>query len=148
MKYLIALYRSLMLARRAYTSLAAIVALFIASYFIPALMGIAYLALLFLILLVLIDFMALYSRRQAITGIRILPERFSNGDINLVQLQFQNKYPFTTRLEVIDELPWRFQIRNQRECTILKPGEELQFEYEVLPAERGEYEFVDINVYV
>ncbi len=148
MKYLIALYRSLMLARRAYTSLAAIVALFIASYFIPALMDIAYLALLFLILLVLIDFMALYSRRQAITGIRILPERFSNGDINLVQLQFQNKYPFTTRLEVIDELPWRFQIRNQRECTILKPGEERQFNYELLPVERGEYEFGDINAYV
>ncbi|HRN57052.1 MAG TPA: DUF58 domain-containing protein, partial [Agriterribacter sp.] len=94
MKKLIALYRSFLLTRNVYALLAAIVVLFILSFFIPALFSVTRLLLVVLSALVLVDAIVLYAKAAALGGRRIAADRFSNGDDNMVHLQIENRYTF------------------------------------------------------
>ena len=75
---------------------------------------------------------------------RMIPERLSNGDENPVHLQLQNRYPFSVKLEVIDELPMQFQKRDFSIKLQLKPGENRLLNYHLRPVERGEYQFGNV----
>lgn len=78
---------------------------------------------------------------------RICPEKFSNGDPNRIQIFVRNHYPFETVLELIDELPEQFQVRNH--CFHLKvnSGEEEILSFDLRPFKRGEYHFGHLNLY-
>ena len=56
---------------------------------------------------------ALLWHRRAITAERLLSTRFSNGDDNPVTINVESTYPFPVRIEVIDELPFQFQQRDE-----------------------------------
>lgn len=79
---------------------------------------------------------------------RILPERFGNGDINDVKIILQNRYPFTVKVEIIDELPVQFQSRNFSIKETLKAYEEKELHYKLRPVERGAYFFGRLNIYI
>ena len=40
---------------------------------------------------------------------RVMPERLSNGDDNKIQLNVKILFPFSTDIEIIDELPGNFR---------------------------------------
>ncbi len=98
-------------------------------------------------MLLLIDALLLYRSRNGIFARRDTPERLSNGDINHLSIYLENRYPFATRLEIIDEIPFQFQKRDLLFESKLKSKESQTLRYELRPTERGVYNFGLTNVY-
>ncbi|HEY4287898.1 MAG TPA: DUF58 domain-containing protein [Puia sp.] len=141
-------YKSLFFSRRFYWAFVAVVFLFVFSYGLPFLFTISQILLLFLILVTILDYIILFSRRQPVSATREMSDRLSNGDSNPVKLAVSNLYPFPVGLRIIDELPDQFQERNFSLFANLKGGESHQFSYTLRPTERGEYLFHAINVFI
>ena len=135
-------------SRRFYASLVGVIVLFALSYGASILFVPAQLALLLMTVVVLLDALVLYSRRDPVQVHRDLPERFSNGDINKVGLSVTNQYPFKVFLRIIDELPFIFQRRDFSLQLTLKGEEHQDLHYTLRPTERGEYLFHSINVFI
>lgn len=140
--------KSLFFARRFYWSFVAVIVLFVLSFNWPWLFQIAQLCLLFLAVMVLLDYILLFSRASGIVIERQMSDRFSNGDPNKVQLLLTNRYHFRVRIKLIDEIPVQFQQRDFTMHTVLNSDEEQQLSYMLRPVERGEYVFHDTNVFV
>ena len=69
-------------------------AIFILSYFIPALFPLGVAGLICLSIAILVDSLLLYGKKQGLLTNRHLQERFSNGDENKVQILLENNYGF------------------------------------------------------
>lgn len=134
--------------RRVYYAGLAASLLFIVSFFFPVFFNIALFLLLCVLILVAIDTFLLYSRRKGIDAYRLMADRFSNGDINHVKIEFDNDYGFDVSCKVIDELPFQFQDRGWKRLIQLKRGTRSVLDYTLHPKERGEYRFGNINIYV
>src|SRR5579863_8122411 len=138
-------YKSLFISRRWYQLGVGIIVLFVVSYGIPVLFTVSQLLLLFLTVVTLLDYVVLFATRQPVEMARVVSDRFSNGDDNVVRLEIRNRYPFPVWLQIIDEVPEQFQMRNFVLKTELKAGAEGVLEYRLRPVQRGEYLFHDIN---
>ncbi len=103
--------KPLFFSKRFYWVFAALIGLFILSYSSTVLFFIARILTFVFFLLVLIDYLVLFSR-NGINANRILPERLSNGDENPIKILIHNKYSFRSRIRLIDELPVQFQQRD------------------------------------
>ena len=101
-----------------------------------------------LLVLTVVDALRLYRRKGSIEASRIVGERMSNGDDNEVNLHILSHYPFTVDAEVIDEIPFIFQIRDFSRQVRLKPDESVSIIYSLCPKERGVYGFGHILVFV
>lgn len=132
---------------RLYWAVGFSVSLLILGHFFPLFNALGKVFLLFVLGLVLFELVLLYANKDAISGVRILPARFSNGDLNTVLLCVRNGYAFTTTLEVIDEIPIQFQERNFLHRFSLSGGEEKNWSYQLRPFRRGSYEFGVLNVF-
>lgn len=142
-------FRSVYLSDRLFILLTGNVVLFVAGFFYPLFFLIARYFLLIIAVLTLLDTLLIYAnRKERIKGKRILPEKFSHGDQNPVNLFIKNNFPFNVNTEIIDEIPVRFQKRDFMIKSALKAGEEKNFEYFLRPTERGEYEFGKLNIYI
>ena len=141
-------YKSLFFSRRFYWTFVGIIFLFVFSFGVPFLFTIAQLFLLFLALVVILDYVVLFMRREPVIVKRRMADRFSNGDPNPVHLSVTNQYPFPVSLRIIDELPEQLQLRDFSLKAQLKGGEQRELNYTLRPKERGEYEFHDINVFI
>ncbi|HZH65045.1 MAG TPA: hypothetical protein VEY10_09135, partial [Flavisolibacter sp.] len=95
---------SFYLDRKVYYAGYGIAAIFVLSFFLPALHTVAFFLLLALLLLVFVDALLLYQKR-GISARRLLPERFSNGDENKVVIELRNNYGYNVPVVVIEELP-------------------------------------------
>lgn len=143
-KYIGALY----LTNRFYLSMALCIVLFIVSFFIPVLFTAIQILLLVLAVLCIIDYVFLFIIGKPPAAKRIMADRLSNGDENTIVLQVKNNMPFTVDMDIIDELPVQFQIRNWKQYFRLTANAQKQVTYKLRPVERGEYEFGRIIVYV
>ncbi|TBN06891.1 DUF58 domain-containing protein [Hyunsoonleella flava] len=121
--------------------------LFALSYFIPLLFNIAQLSILVLAALFILDVLLVFIGNKKIEASRIVPDKFSNGDANQIELSIRNKYPFVVYLEIIDEVPEQFQIRDFKIKDKINPRKEKQIYYNLTPKERGEYHFGYLNIY-
>lgn len=133
-------------SRRFYIALAGIILLFIVSYGLPWLFIVIKFALLFFALLVLLDYVVLFSK-TGITAQRHAPERFSNGDNNKVNIEVSNNYTFKAFINIIDEVPVQYQMRNFKIPITIAAGETITANYTLRPVERGEYTFNDIHLF-
>lgn len=124
-----------------------IIVLFGVSYFVPFLFGVTQLLLLILLVSLLLDFLFVFLGSKRIVGERIVPEKFSNGDENTIQIAIENNYFFKVYCEVIDETPFQFQLRDFKLNTRIPPNKKVTLEYTLKPLERGEYHFGDLNIY-
>ena len=124
-----------------------IVVLFALSYFIPILFNIAQLSILVLILLFVLDFLMVFIGKNKIEASRILPDKFSNGDKNQIELSITNNYPILIYVEVIDEVPEQFQIRDFKIKESIASRKTRSIQYHLKPTERGEYHFGNLNIY-
>lgn len=124
-----------------------IVVLFVLSYFIPLLFNLAQLAILVLAVLFVLDTLFLFSGKHKIKAQRIVPDKFSNGDKNTIKIQVKNNYIFTVHLEVIDEIPEQFQIRDFKIKIKIPPQKQKTSTYQLIPTQRGEYHFGHLNLY-
>jgi uncharacterized protein (DUF58 family) len=140
--------KPLYFSRRFYWSFVTVIVLFVLSFFWDWIFNVAQISLVFFAFLVLLDYSILFLRKNAIKVQRQVPERFSNGDSNKVQLQVKNRYPFRVALKIIDEIPTQFQNRNFLLTASLNNGERQNLVYNLRPVERGEYVFHHVNVFV
>ncbi|WP_298338577.1 DUF58 domain-containing protein [uncultured Algibacter sp.] len=124
-----------------------IVVLFALSYFIPVLFNVAQLSILVLILLFFLDFLIVFIGKNKIEATRVLPDKFSNGDKNQIKLEIRNNYSFTIHLEIIDEIPEQFQVRDFKIKDVVSSRKSKTIQYNLKPTERGEYYFGSLNVY-
>ncbi len=131
-----------------YTIGAVIVALFILAFFFPILQQVAVIAFICLCISVLFDFIIVFAGNKPVIAKRLCAERFSNGDDNKVTIELVNRRPYTIRIEVIDELPVQFQNRKWHSTFSLSGNQTFSFDYFLKPAERGEYFFGIINIFL
>lgn len=87
-------------------------------------------------------------RKKGLKGERIVPEKFSNSDLNSVSIVLRNHYAFKIRVGIIDELPVQFQKRDFLKNLSISENDNNTFTYEVRPVARGEYIFGNVNCYV
>ena len=139
--------QSLFFSKRFYWALASIIILFVFAYFSEVLFIIARIATMVFFLLVIIDYIVLYSNINGIRASRIVPDRLSNGDENKISILVSNDYTFKAAVRLIDELPVQFQKRDFYIKEFLASGEDKTITYHVRPVERGEYIFYDLNVF-
>ena len=125
-----------------------IIMLFVFSYFFPVFYTFSWALLFILLVLTLIDILLLFTPKQAFIAERKVPDRFSNSDENEVVIFAENYYTFRVKIEVIDEIPFQFQLRNFLMKSNLNPQQKIKFSYQLRPTERGVYEFGGLNVYV
>jgi uncharacterized protein (DUF58 family) len=94
------------------------------------------------------DIYLLFRNKNGINANRILGNKFSNSDENKVPIFVESNYNFTIELKIIDELPYQFQKRDFLKEATLEAFKTYNFEYSVIPFERGEYKFGNLNIYV
>jgi uncharacterized protein (DUF58 family) len=118
------------------------------SFFFTPFYTAATVLLLLLLIAVLIDIILLYAKKKPFTAERVTTERFSNGDENKVVIRSANRYPFTAKVTVIDEIPIQFQDRKWQKKIEVPANGEHEMVYTLRPLTRGEYVFRAINAYV
>lgn len=135
-------------SRLFYTIAGCITGLFCAAWFYAPLMEVASVATVCLGLLTGLDAALSFAGRHPITAYRTCADRFSNGDVNSVELRLINHRSYKLTLTIIDELPVQFQARNWRKTISLGGNDAHTLHYPLKPLERGEYHFGIINVFV
>ena len=122
--------------------------LFVLAFFWEQLLPIAQGALYVFILLCFLDFLFVFTIKRGIIAQRILPERLSNSDENLIEVNIKSLYPFPIYVQLIDEIPFQFQKRNFQYKMFFKGGQEKVLQYQLRPTERGEYSFGKLNAFI
>ncbi|WP_047547249.1 DUF58 domain-containing protein [Psychroserpens sp. Hel_I_66] len=136
------------LQNRFFYACIAIMVLFVLSFIFPRGFAIVKLLLLLLFTLTVLDTIILFAAKKGVKGTRILPEKFSNGDENPVRLVINNYYTFSVNINIIDEIPEQFQVRDFSILRKLEASTSSEIEYKLRPVERGEYHFGKLNIYV
>ncbi|WP_228547316.1 DUF58 domain-containing protein [Nonlabens antarcticus] len=98
--------------------------------------------------LLFVDFLLLYRSKNGVEASRVLPDKFSNGDENTVEIKLRNNYGFKAHYKIIDELPIQFQMRDFKIEKQLSASEATTMMYTARPVERGEFHFGSLNVFV
>jgi uncharacterized protein (DUF58 family) len=147
MGFLKKMFLSIFLGKRFYRLMAAVIFLFVLSYPLPFLFNIALVALVLLACAVFFDYLILFTKRIPVSAKRILPERLSNGDENMMHWEIVNHYPFRASMQLMDEFPESWQIRDFRLKFLLEPDEKSILQYTIRPKNRGEYFFGNLYVF-
>lgn len=138
--------KALFFTRRTYAIAAILMIAFIIAYVVPVLfLPLKFITIIFSALII-IDYIFLFSGKTKIKAERKLPVRFSNGDENEVAIYIKNNYNFKVYVQIIDELPVQFQIRDFNIETEILPKTSFSTIYSLRPVERGTYYFFDINI--
>lgn len=125
-----------------------VITCFVFSFFFPSLYASSWYALLLLFLFTSIDFFILFISGSKINADRILPEKLSNGDENEIKIKIHNQYNFKVDVNIVDEIPFQFQVRDFNLHKKIGSHEKSNITYFLRPTERGEYVFGNLNVYV
>lgn len=145
---MIQFFKSLYIHNRFFIYISAISALFLVSFWIPALYSATWMLVWLFVIVMCIDVLILYRFKNGFSAKRIVSEKLSNSDANEIAITLENNYPFQVFISLIDELPAQFQKRDFEYVGSLKPGEKSTYTYSVRPVERGEYKFGKVNVFV
>lgn len=92
-----------------------------------------------LIIAVILESILLYSKSKLIDCKRNLPNRLSNGDKNFVYLTIKNHTLMNLKVNIFEDLPHWFQLRNWSLNETLAREETKIIEYDVRPTQRGIY---------
>lgn len=138
----------LFLTNRFYFVLTGCIFFFIVSFFLPGLANIPPIVFQSFLILAGIDYFFLFIMSTKPSAKRLMPDRLSNGDNNKINLIIKNEFLFSVDIEIIDELPEQLQIRDWKRTLRLKPNQQKKLTYTLKPAERGEYHFGNIVLFV
>lgn len=141
-------FKQLHIHNRFFTYIAILSGVFLLSYWIPVLLAVAWFLTITFSTIALIDVLLLFRFKNGITANRVVPKKFSNSDENTIAITLNNNYPFKIQTKTIDELPIQFQKRDFKHQKHLQKHTKDTFDYTVIPFERGEYHFGNLNVYV
>lgn len=133
---------------RFYIVVGACILMFVIAFFFPFLFPITKTIWYVILILLLFDYIFLFVLSKAPIAKRIIADRLSNGETNKVVLQITNQMRFEVMMEIIDELPIQFQMRDFVLKHTLSSGQQKNISYTIRPVTRGEYHFGDIILYV
>jgi uncharacterized protein (DUF58 family) len=122
--------------------------MFVISFVFPQFFSATKLILLSLFVVTFLDILTLFFAKKGLSARRILPEKFSNGDENPIEIHLKNHYGFPIFTKIIDEIPIQFQKRDFLIHQKIKATSTKSFKYELRPTERGEYWFGKLIVYL
>lgn len=142
-----AFLKSLYFTTLLYYVVAAEVVLLVTGFLFPVIEPFSQIGLILIPALLMIDILIVYANKSGIFARRNTFDKLSNGDDNPIQIYIENRYLFTTRLNIIDELPFLFQARDTEFTIKLAPGKNKTLEYNVHPVKRGEYNFGSLNIF-
>ncbi|MGV0833666.1 DUF58 domain-containing protein [Empedobacter brevis] len=114
----------------------------------PPIFIVAKILVLAFILAVLIEIFLVYIPKNSIEVIRIYPERLSNGDDNEMKIAVSNQYQFPLNVRILEEFPVQLQLRDFQFKKRFKSGQNIKFNYQIRPTERGLYTFGLTNVFI
>lgn len=140
--------KSLYLNNLLFYVLLGIIGLFVCAFFFPNLYNAAWLIVLILSTFLVLDILILYVAGTGIEASRETPEKLSNGDLNPITILIKNHYTFPVSINIIDEIPFQFQVRDFKITRNIKASAQDKIGYDLRPTERGEYYFGNVNVYV
>jgi uncharacterized protein (DUF58 family) len=140
-------FNSLYLQQRFFIALGILVVLFVFAFFFERLIDYFKIGLFVIIGLLVFDILLLYRTKNAIKASRNLPDKFSNGDKNPVDILVTNQYSSAIHIKIIDELPIQFQERSFEIKELLQRSDSKTFPYTVRPTERGEYHFGGLQIF-
>lgn len=144
----IRIIKSIYLPKRFFYVGAGIVVFLVLGFFYPTLFAVAKASFYLFLVILFTDIILLQGKRKAITANRTHADKLSNGDLNTIQIEVENKYPFSVTAEIIDEVPTQFQYRENTTYLTLKANETRAYTYDLRPVKRGAYEFNTINVFI
>lgn len=142
------MFKSLYINQRFFLLLFGVGVAYVLAFFIPALLWVAHGFLMLVLVVVMVDYLLLFTLKKGVESRRMIPEKFSNGDENKVRIEVLNRYVFRIDIEVIDEIPFQFQKRDFLIRKRIAPRHNTLFQYTLLPKERGEYYFGNLNIFV
>ena len=138
----------LFISQRFYFGFGTCILLFILSFFIPLLFPFMKILFYVFLLLVVADYVFLFFTGKAPRVERMISERLSNGDKNMVVLEVVNRMSYPLTMKIIDELPEQFQMRHFSLDRYFAARQEHKISYTVTPVERGVYNFGNTHLYV
>ncbi|MCK0178138.1 DUF58 domain-containing protein [Flavobacteriaceae bacterium S0862] len=141
------LFKPFYIQNRFFYACITLMVLFVFSFVFPRWFVIVKLLFLVLLIFTLLDVLILFAAKKGVNGKRMLPEKFSNGDQNAINMSVENYYTFTIFIKIIDEIPGQFQVRNFSIERKLDATSKTELQYELRPTERGEYHFGKLNIY-
>jgi len=141
-------FKDIFIGSRFLAASAIIVFLFAVSYSLPWLFPIAQGFLIIFGLLIFSEFWMLFNGGIDVKAVRTLPEMFSLGDENPIDIVVSNQSDMALDIELIDELPYQFQERNLTETLTLASGESETKTLKLRPTVRGEYQFGHTLLYI
>ena len=124
-----------------------VITCFILSFFFPALYSASWYVFFILMTFTLIDFLILFTSGDKIVANRNTPEKLSNGDENEIIVKISNQYTFPILINLVDEIPFQFQVRDFTIKRKIKAQDKIDVKYFLRPTERGEYSFGNLNIY-
>ncbi len=143
-----AFIKNLFVTTRFFSVMGGLTAAMMLSYGFPFLLPFVKTGIILFLVICLIDVVLLFNRSVGVSVQRETTPVLSLGDDNPVHLSFANRSGLYLRIEVIDEIPEQFQLRNFT-FTLLLPalGQHLHTYY-LRPLTRGEYAFGRIHLYL
>jgi len=135
------------LQQRFFIALTSIIVGFLLSYVFTNLYGVFRMLFFAVCVLLIVDYLLLFTSKGKLQAQRDLPDKLSNGDENPIHISITNRYLFQITCKIIDELPFQFQKRDFEINSTLQSGGVKSFEYKIRPTERGVYEFGSLNVF-
>jgi uncharacterized protein (DUF58 family) len=140
--------RNTYLTNRFFILFGGIIGLFVFSFPVPFLFPLAQTTFVLAIVLVATDVLLLFNKSIAIKCRRRLPKVLSLGDESVVKIELHNQSKQKLKVQLIDELPFRFQKRDFDIRLELQVDEEKEVTYTIRPLERGEYTFGKVNMFI
>ncbi len=141
-------FPDLFLTHRFFAAWLVVVLLFIFSFLFSFLLPITFAVAAFLGFVSLLDIIMLFAGKGALQLTRETNSLYSNTDPNGVTIHVQNSFQLPLQLDLIDEIPSQFQVRNFKLNRKLAPREGCNFQFTLTPHERGEYHFGHIHAYI
>ena len=80
-------------------------------------------------------------------GVREVPSKLSMGDPNEIAITVASRYPFASRVTVLDEVPVQFQARGAGAVVRVAARSDAEVRYALRPTQRGAYDFGRLLLY-
>ena len=140
--------RNIFLSARFFQICSGLIVWFCVSFFVPFLLLPGCVLLGLFVAVALVDFVFLFSTNKLLQGSRSTNAMWSLNDDNEVEIRIRNLSNKTWHIEVIDELPFQFQMRHFSKNITLKSFATYELQYTLQPKSRGLYEFGDLHVLI
>lgn len=140
---MIHLWKFLFLTPRFFYMALFIAMLLSAAFAFPILFVVAKSLLVLLVVFTVIDIVLIFKSSVQVNIQRSLPVLLSLGENHTINLKIHNPSGIALHIQVIEELPFQFQDRNNTFRVQLASGGWFEYNYVVRPLKRGEYAFGD-----